>query len=244
MGIRVLVSGAFGRMGQHVAKAVAAHPALELAGQTGREYDLAQAIKDSKADVVVDFTLPDSVYKNTKAIIDAGARPVIGTTGLKADEIQELQKLCANLKRGGLIAPNFSLGAVLVMKYAREVAKYMPNVEIIEMHHEAKVDSPSGSAIRAAEMLAESLKQPNPLLPKASETIPGARGALLHGIPIHAIRLPGTLAHLEILFGNTGETVSLRHDTLDRACFMPGVCLACEKVMGMEGLAYGLEEIL
>jgi len=244
MAIRVLVNGAFGRMGQYVTKAVTAHPHLELAGQTGREYDLAQAIKDSKADVVVDFTLPDAVFKNAQTIIQSGARPVIGTTGLKTDEIKLLQKACATSRLGGIIAPNFSLGGVLVMKYAREIAKYMPNMEIIEKHHELKVDSPSGTAIRAAEMLAESVEQANPGIKPSIDTIPGSRGAMLHGIPIHAIRLPGMLAHLEIIFGNPGETVSLRHDTLDRQCFMPGVCLACEKVMGLDRLVYGLEELL
>lgn len=244
MAIRVLVNGAFGRMGQFVTKAIDAHPSLELAGQTGREYDLSEAIRDSKADVVVDFTLPDVVFNNTQTIIQAGARPVVGTTGLKADEIKLLQKACAIAKLGGIIAPNFSLGGVLVMKYAREFAKYMPNMEIIEKHHELKVDSPSGTAIRAAEMLAESVKKANPNTKPSVDTIPGARGANLHGIPIHAVRLPGMLAHLEIIFGNPGETVTLRHDTLDRQCFMPGVCLACEKVMHLDKLVYGLEELL
>jgi 4-hydroxy-tetrahydrodipicolinate reductase len=245
MGIRVLVNGAFGRMGQFVAKAVAAHPALELAGQTGREYDLAQAIKDSGAQVVVDFTLPDSVYRNTQIIIDAGARPVIGTTGLKLEEIKSLQKHCAEAKIGGVIAPNFSLGAVLVMKCAREIAKYMPNVEIIETHHETKIDSPSGTAIRTAEMIAETIGAANPLLPKdCHESVAGARGGKLYNIPIHSVRLPGKLFHLEVIFGNPGESISLRSDSIDRQCYMPGVCLACEKVMSLDHLVYGLDELL
>lgn len=244
MAIRVLVNGAFGKMGMLVTKAVAAHPNLELTGQTGREYDLKQAIIDSKADVVVDFTHPDAVYKNTQIIIDAGARPVIGTTGLKSDQIKSLQKHAASAKIGGLIAPNFSMGAVLVMKSAREIAKYMPNMEIIEMHHEAKVDSPSGTSMRAAEMMAESAAQPNTHIRELRETIPGSRGASLHNIPIHSVRLPGMLAHLEIMFGNPGEFVTLRHDSMDRQSYMPGVCLACEKVMGLDKLVYGLEEIL
>lgn len=244
MPIRVLVNGAFGRMGQLTTKAITAHPKLELSGQTGREYDLKQAIKDSKADVVVDFTHPEVVFKNTQTILDAGARPVIGTTGLKADEVKALQKIAAAAKIGGVIAPNFSMGAVLVMKAAREMAKYIPNMEIIEMHHEAKIDSPSGTAMRAAELMAECASNPNALISELRETIPGARGALLRGIPIHSIRLPGMLAHLEILFGNPGETVTLRHDSIDRQCYMPGICLACEKVMTLDKLAYGLEEIL
>lgn len=244
MGIRVLVNGAFGRMGQMVTKAIENHPSLELAGQIGREYDLAKSIKDSNADVVVDFTHPGAVMKNTQTIIECGARPVVGTSGLKPDDVKALKKQCDAAKLGGLIAPNFSLGAVLVMKYAREMAKYMPNMEIIEMHHDAKVDSPSGSAMRAAEMLAEGTKHANPNALSMHETIPGARGASMFNIPIHAVRLPGMLAHLQILFGNQGESVTLRHDSLDRQCFMPGVCLGCEKVMTLDHLVYGLEEIL
>lgn len=244
MGIRVLVNGAFGRMGQFVTKAVEANPKLELAGQTGREYDLTKAILDSKADVVVDFTHPEAVFKNATAIIEAGAHPVIGTTGLQAEQIKALQQRSAELKRGGLIAPNFSLGGVLVMKSAREIAKYLHHVEIIEKHHEMKVDSPSGTAIRAAEMIAENLKSPNPNVKAAKETIAGARGANLHGIPIHALRLPGILANLEIKFGGPGETVTLSHETIDRQCFMPGVMLACVKVMELQQLFYGLEHLL
>lgn len=244
MKIRVLVNGAFGRMGQYVTKAVSEHPELQLAGQTGREYNLKQAIKDSRAEVVIDFTHPDSVYQNTLDILEAGAHPVIGTTGLKAEQIKDLQKRSAKAGLGGIIAPNFSLGCVLVMKSAREMAKYIPNVEVIEMHHEAKADSPSGTALRVTEMMSETITNPNALITKNHDTIPGSRGANLHGIPIHAIRLPGMLAHLQVLFGNTGETVTLRHDTIDRQCFMPGICLACLKVPKLDRLVYGLEEIL
>lgn len=245
MPINILVNGAFGRMGLITAKAIESHPGFSLVGQTGREYDLEKAIKDSKAQVVIDFTHPDSVYKNTITIIEAGAHPIIGTTGLKSDHIRSLQEKCVALKRGGLIAPNFSLGAVLMMKYAREIAKYMPDVEIVEYHHDKKADSPSGTALRTAEMLAESLsRHDKDAAKKTIETIPGARGASHHGIPIHAIRLPGFLAHEQIIFGATGETLSLRHDSIDRACFMPGVKLACEKVMQLDRLIVGLENIL
>lgn len=244
MPIRVLVNGAFGKMGQLAAKAIENHPALELVGQSGREYDLQKVIVDSKAEVVVDFTNPESVFKNANAIIDAGACPVIGTSGLSLDQVKELQKKCASLKRGGLVAPNFSLGAVLMMKHAREIAKYMPNVEIIELHHDQKIDSPSGTAMRTAEMLAEARNDLNQAIKPSHETVAGARGANYHNVPIHAVRLPGFLAHQEIIFGNTGETLRLRHDTIDRQSFMPGVTLACEKVVGLNKLVYGLEEIL
>lgn len=244
MSIKVLVNGAFGRMGQMTTDAISKHPGLELVGQTGREYDLHQAIKDSKADVVVDFTDANAIYKNAQTIIEAGAHPVIGTSGLKAHEIIALQKQCAELKLGGLIAPNFSLGAVLMMKHAREIAKYFSHVEIIEMHHDGKIDSPSGTAVRTAELIADANANLNQPDKPNTETIPGARGATHHRIPIHAVRLPGLLAHQTVMFGGTGEALTIRHDSLDRACFMPGVCLACEKVMGLDYLAYGLEEIL
>lgn len=244
MSIRVLVNGAFGCMGQLTTKAIKEHPALELVGQAGHEYDLAKVIADSKAQVVVDFTNPDSVLSNTNIIIDVGAHPVIGTSGLTLDQIKSLQKKCAGLKRGGIIAPNFSLGAVLMMKHAREIAKYMSNVEIIELHHDKKLDSPSGTAMRTADMLAEAGSTLNALTQPSHETIPGARGANYHNIPIHAVRLPGFLAHQQIIFGNTGETLTLRHDSIDRQCFMPGVTFACEKVVGLSTLVYGLEELL
>lgn len=244
MSIKVLVNGAFGRMGQMVVKAIQDHPRLELAGQTGREYDLKKSIHDSGAQVVVDFTHPDSVYDNTTAILESGARPVIGTSGLSVEQVQSLQKLALKLNSGGMIAPNFSLGAVLMMKYARDIAKYMPNVEIIEMHHDKKADSPSGTAMRSAEMIADAVSSINQRAIASRENVAGARGANYHGIPIHAVRLPGFLAHQQIIFGDAGETLTLRHDSIDRICFMPGVCLACEKAPTLNHLAYGLEEIL
>ena len=244
MPINILVNGAFGRMGQITVKAVSEHSDFALVGQIGREYDLAKSIKDSHAHVVIDFTSPESVFTNTKIIIEAGARPVIGTTGLTLEQVRTLQALCANQKLGGIIAPNFSLGAVLMMKYAKEIVKYMPNVEIIEMHHDGKADSPSGTAMLSANLLADACKTVNQPTKPAHETLPHARGADLRGVPIHAIRLPGLLAYQQIIFGNTGETLTLSHNSIDRQCFMPGICLACEKVMQLDKLIYGLENLL
>jgi 4-hydroxy-tetrahydrodipicolinate reductase len=244
MPINILVNGAFGRMGQMTVKAISEHPDFVLVGQTGHEYDLKKSIKDSNAQVVIDFTHPESVFANATTIIDLGVHPVIGTTGLTSDQILMLQEKCDKLKLGGIIAPNFSLGAVLMMKYARQIVKYMPHVEIIEMHHENKADSPSGTALRTAEILAEDSKAINQPQKSSREIVPGARGANYHDIPIHAVRLPGLLAHEQIIFGNIGETLTLRHDCIDRLCFMPGVCFACEKVITLNRLIYGLEEIL
>lgn len=244
MTINVLVNGAFGRMGQCTVKALSEDGRFNLVGQTGREYDLKKAIKDSDAHVVIDFTDADSVFKNSEAIIEAGARPVIGTSGLTQDQITKLEQMVLKKNLGGIIAPNFSLGAVLMMKHAADIARYMPNVEIVEWHHDKKIDSPSGTALRTAEMLAGAHSQLNAAHMPTKETIPHARGATHHGVPIHAIRLPGLLAHQTIIFGGTGESLTLRHDSLDRSCFMPGVLLACEKVMGLKKLIYGLEQVL
>lgn len=244
MPIKILVNGAFGRMGQMVVKMIQTNSGFTLVGQTGREYDLAKSIQDSRAEVVIDFTHPQSVFGNTKTIIQTGARPIIGTSGLTQEQIRQLQDQCEKLKLGGIIVPNFSIGALLMMKFAKEAAKYMPHAEIIEMHHEQKADSPSGTALRSAELIAAGNKTINKGRLVSQETIPGARGANHHGVPIHAIRLPGLLAHQQIIFGETGETLTIRHDSIDRQCFMAGVRLACEKVMTLNKLVYGLEEVL
>lgn len=243
MTIRVIVNGAAGKMGQQCVKALNEDPELILVGQTGRSDDLAKEIKKNQADVVVDLTNADSVYKNLQIIIAEGARPVIGTSGLLKNQVETIQENCRKQKLGGIIAPNFALGAVLMMKHAREIAKYFSAVEIIEMHHDRKLDSPSGTALRSAEMLAETLNT-GMQTHSSKETIPGARGATHHHIPVHAIRLPGLVAHQQIIFGSMGETLTIRHDTIDRLCFMPGIMLACKKVMELDHLVYGLENIL
>jgi 4-hydroxy-tetrahydrodipicolinate reductase len=244
MAINILINGAFGRMGQTTVKAIENDPRFNLVGQTGREYDLKKAIQDSKADIVIDFTGPNDVYDNANLIIDCNVHPVIGTSGLTLDDVKKLQARCEKAKLGGVIAPNFSIGAVLMIKYAQEIIKYMPRVEIIELHHENKVDSPSGTAIRTAETLATSLDNKVPTTKPSKETVKGARGAVHCHIPIHSVRLPGILARQEIIFGEPGETLTLRHDSINRECFMPGLLLACDKVMTLDRLVYGLEEIL
>jgi len=243
MPIKVLVNGGFGRMGQMAVKTISENTDFELVGQTGREYDLGASIRDSGAQVVIDFTHPDAVFNNTQTIIAAGAHPVIGTTGLTSSQIEALQKECESKKLGGLIAPNFSIGAILMMRLAKDIVQHMPHVEIIEYHHNNKVESPSGTAIKSAEILAKA-RQEKPETHLSKEVIPGARGANHLGIPIHAIRLPGLLAHQQIMFGSEGETLTLKHDSIDRQCFMPGMLLACKRVMEINYLAYGLDEVL
>jgi 4-hydroxy-tetrahydrodipicolinate reductase len=243
MSIRVLLNGADGRMGLASLTAIDKDPELTLVGKTSKNDDLSAAIKSSNAQVVVDFTNASVVSKNLKIIIESGAHPVIGTTGLLMDEIKKFQEECARLKLGGIIAPNFSFGAVLMMKHAREIAKYFANVEIIEMHHDGKLDSPSGTALRTAEMLAENFKPENKNK-ETKEIIPGSRGATHHKIPIHAIRMPGFIAQQQIIFGATGETLTLSHNSIDREAYMPGLCFTCKKVLSLDTLVYGMENIL
>ncbi len=244
MPIQVLVNGAKGKMGQTTVAAVSADPELKLVGQADVGDDLSSMIKNTKAQVVVDFTHPSVAYKNVETIINAGASPVVGTTGFKPEEIKKLQKLAKDKGLGGLIAPNFSVGAVLMMKYAVDAAKYMPQVEIIEYHHDNKADAPSGTAIKTAEMILEA--NPKLLGPKVKgkEEIAHSLGGEMSNIRLHAVRLPGFVASQEVIFGGLGQTLKIRHDTINRECFMPGVVLACKKVIGLKELAYGLEKIL
>jgi 4-hydroxy-tetrahydrodipicolinate reductase len=243
MAIRIVVNGAAGRMGQEAVKAITATQDLILVAQTGRTDNLAQIIETTQAQVVVDFTNAEVVFANTKTIIAGGAHPVIGTSGLLAEQIQELQALCAAKHRGGIVAPNFSIGAILLMRFAAQAACYFPNAEIIEQHHPGKLDAPSATALKTADMIAKARKQ-QPLVRTDKELLPGARGADLADVRIHAIRLPGILADQEVLFGRAGETLSVRHHTLSRETFMAGVLLACRKVVELDTLLYGLENLL
>ena len=192
------------------------------------------------ADILVELTTPDSVFCNSKLALKNGVRPVIGATGLSDDDINELSSLCQKNSIGGIIAPNFAIGAILMMKFSAEAARYMDRYEIIETHHEKKLDSPSGTAIKTAKLIAKNAKTRNQA-PNAGEA---ARGELVDGVPIHSLRLQGTVANQEVIFGGLGQTLSINHVTIDRSSFMPGIMLACEKVMSLEKLVYGLENLL
>lgn len=241
--IRVLINGCRGRMGQESVKAVTEDTGLELVAQTDIGDNLSEKIIQAKAQVVVDFTVATVVMENAVAIIESGARPVIGTSGLLSEQISQLQELCKMHNNGGLIAPNFAIGAVLMMKYAQDAAKYFPNAEVIELHHDRKLDSPSGTAIKTANLIAESRNMINEKVDE-EEIIPGARGAEAHGIRIHSVRLSGLVAHQEVIFGGQSQTFKIRHDSIHRDSFMPGLCLACKKVMHLKELVYGLEHLL
>lgn len=244
--IKVGVLGARGRMGAEVVKAVTASSDLDLVAALDLG-DSLELLKTNGAQVVVDFTTPDSVMANLDFLITNGINAVVGTTGFDADRIAKLEKLiAANPQVGVLIAPNFAIGAVLMMEFATKAAKYFESAEIIELHHPDKVDAPSGTAARTAELMSNSRKAAGlGAMPDATSTgLDGARGATVGDIPVHSVRLRGLVAHQEVLLGGLGETLSIRHDSLDRAGFMPGVLLGVRKVVANPGLTFGLEKFM
>ncbi|MBX2859995.1 MAG: 4-hydroxy-tetrahydrodipicolinate reductase [Vampirovibrio sp.] len=269
--ISVAVSGALGKMGREVVKTVLADSELTLAGVVDLScvgQDVATAIglsescgilvqesltamlTEKKPQVCVDFTHPSSALSNTLAIVDADCRPVIGTTGLSDADMEAIRQALNTKKLGGMVVPNFAIGAVLMMKFAKEASKYLDHAEIIELHHNQKADAPSGTADNTAKGMVEALKESGKSQfgstnKPEKEMISGARGALVEGnLRIHSVRLPGFVAHQEVIFGSSGQILTLRHDSLDRACFMPGVALSAKKVVELTGLVIGLEDVL
>lgn len=229
MPTRIIVNGASGKMGKITATTIKSQPDFSLVAEIGRGNNLANTIQETGAEIVIDFTVPAVVFENTKTIIEAGARPIVGTTGLTLQQIEQLKLLCEEKSLGGIIAPNFSLGAILMMKYAKDAVKYLPDAEIIEMHHAQKIDAPSGTALKTYHLMLES----NPELKKNNKEM-----------PIHSVRLPGFFAHQAVIFGGVGETLTIRHDAIDRTSMMPGVLIACRKVLALQSLIYGMEHIL
>jgi 4-hydroxy-tetrahydrodipicolinate reductase len=244
--IKVGVLGARGRMGAEVVKAVTEAKDLELVAALDLGDSLDQLVSKG-AQVVVDFTTPDSVMANLEFLISNGINAVVGTTGFDDLRVAELQALVkANPKVGVLIAPNFAIGAVLMMEFAAKAAKYFESAEIIELHHPDKVDAPSGTAARTAELMTQARKDAKlSAAPDATNSgLPAARGGKVGDIPVHSIRLRGLVAHQEVLLGGLGETLTIRHDSLDRAGFMPGVLLGIRKVISNPGLTHGLEKFM
>ncbi|HYW19808.1 MAG TPA: 4-hydroxy-tetrahydrodipicolinate reductase [Nodularia sp. (in: cyanobacteria)] len=272
--IPVIVNGAAGKMGREVIKAIAQAPDLNLVAaidtspehqdqDAGELAGLSEPLevpitnqfeamlgyvagdRNSPPGVMVDFTHPDGVYDNVRSAIAYGIRPVVGTTGLSPQQLQELADFAEKASTGCLIVPNFSIGMVLLQQAAVTASQYFDHVEIIELHHNQKADAPSGTAIQTAQLLGELGKPFNTAIVQETEKIPGARGSLAEeGIRIHSIRLPGLIAHQEVIFGAPGQIYTLRHDTSDRSCYMPGVLLAIRKVSLLKSLVYGLEKIL
>ena len=243
--IKVGVLGSRGRMGAEVVQAVTTAPDLELVAALDLGESL-EALVTNGAQVVVDFTTPDSVMANLEFLISHNIHAVIGTTGFDDARIAKIKTLLASSKSGVLIAPNFAIGAVLMMEFATKAAKYFESAEIIELHHPNKVDAPSGTAARTAELMTKARKDAGlAAMPDATSTsLDGARGATVGDIPVHSVRLRGLVAHQEVLLGGIGETLSIRHDSIDRVGFMPGVLLGIRKVSNHPGLTFGLENFM
>jgi len=240
---RVLVVGAKGRVGSLIVKGVQGAKDLELAGAIDLGDDLGATLARARADVAVDFTTPVSVFSNVSAILRARVHAVVGTTGMDEDQLGKLDGIAREHGVACLVAPNFALGAVLMMRFAEEAARFYPWVEVVERHHEKKIDAPSGTASETARRIAKSRKVP-PAAVEEKETAPGARGGRVEEVAVHSMRLPGSIAHQEVWFGGPGETLVIRHDTVDREVFVPGVLLAVRKIDGMKGLVRGLEPLL
>ncbi|CAA7602525.1 4-hydroxy-tetrahydrodipicolinate reductase [Acididesulfobacillus acetoxydans] len=263
--IRVMVAGAGGKMGQEVVRALLREEDMALVGAVdvkhqGRDVGYiagnsplgidvlgvltAESLREVRADILVDFTNPQSVLKNAETAIAAGVVPVIGTTGLDEAEIGKIRELVAREKVGAFIAPNFALGAILMLRFAKEAARFFPHVEIIELHHDEKLDAPSGTALKVAEWIGEVRAKMAQGNPNEYEKLPGARGADIDGIHIHSVRLPGYIAHHQVLFGGSGQALTIRHDAFSRETYMPGVMLAIRKSYQSTKLTIGLENFL
>lgn len=261
---RVVVNGACGRMGQEVVKTVVNETDNLLVGvcdhtnigedisdilgldheQLLIKKDLRKTIEETKPDVIIDFTTPSVVMENLKVGLTNKVNMIVGTTGITDVDLKNIEKLTKENSVNALIVPNFAIGAILMMRFAAEAARYLNDVEIIELHHDQKVDSPSGTAIKTANLIKENRDCEKIEKIQEIEKLSGARGADADGIKIHSVRLPGLVAHQEVIFGAEGQSLLIKHDSYNRKSFMPGVRLALEKIDEISGLVYGLEKLL
>jgi 4-hydroxy-tetrahydrodipicolinate reductase len=230
-------------MGSEACRAVAGDDDLALVVEIGRG-DALQAIVDAGADVAVDFTTAEAVADNVRFCVANAVHAVVGTTGISEAELADMRAWVADGRANVVIAPNFAIGAVLMMMFAARAARYFDAVEIVERHHEHKRDAPSGTALRTAALMSDARSRAWPRRPEGRDLLPESRGANADGIRIHSLRLPGSVAHQEVILGGRGETLTIRHDSLDRASFMPGVLLAVKRVASLDGLTVGLERVL
>lgn len=262
--IRIVLAGPRGKMGTEALKMIKNTPHFKMVGVIDRENDgvslatipgfeeydvpvftsITECFQTTTPDVLVDLTNPHVGKTNTKLAVEHGVRAVVGTTGFSNEELDELSNLCDSKQVGCIIAPNFAIGAILMMKFAQMAAKYMPEVEIIELHHNQKLDAPSGTAIKTAQMIREVRDVVKQGHPDEIEILPGARGGKYEEIPIHSVRLQGLVAHQEVLFGAESQMLTIKHDSFHRSSFMSGIKLAVEQVMKLDVLVYGLDKII
>ncbi|PJK17754.1 4-hydroxy-tetrahydrodipicolinate reductase [Chryseomicrobium excrementi] len=253
--IRIALAGPRGKMGKEALELIQNTTDFELVGLLdSRETDALQNYSvftsidelflQTKPDVFVDLTTPELAMKHTMTALHYGVRPVVGTTGFTEQDLKTLEKECKEKTLGCIIAPNFSIGAILMMKFAEQAAKYMGDVEIIEMHHNQKLDAPSGTALKTAELIGRHRPSHKQGHEDEQELLTGARGADIDGIKLHSVRLPGLVAHQQVLFGGEGQLLTLRHDSFTRGSFMPGVALSIREVLKRDTCIYGLENLI
>ncbi len=255
--IRVVVHGAAGRMGQEMSAGLSKEPGIEVVGGVDisarsstyalpngntvpLSSDLAAMLKSTRPDVVVDFSVARATIGAVPVVVSHGVNMVIGTTGISLEDVESFRKLAEQHRVGIVVAPNFALGAVLMVHLAKVAAKYMDWVEITELHHNAKADAPSGTALSTARAMVQSRGKPF----NRAQGDQASRGQNVDGVTIHSVRLPGMMAHQEVLFGAGGQTLSIRHDTINRECYLPGVIMAVKEVVNRKGLTYGLDALL
>lgn len=263
--IRIIIAGPRGRMGSEAVKLVTDTQHFTLVGAVDHKFDgimlsdiegfhsihnvpvyndIEKCLQNVEADVFIDLTTPEVGMYHTKTALSYNVRPVVGTTGFTKTDLDELERVCKEKDLGCIIAPNFAIGAILMMKFSQMAAKYFNDIEIIELHHDKKLDAPSGTAVKTAEMISAVREKKQQGHPNEKETINGARGADFEGMHIHSVRLPGLIAHQQVLFGADGQSLTIRHDSYNRASFMSGVKVAVETVMKQNKFVYGLENIL
>lgn len=241
--MKVAVIGAGGRMGSEVCKVVERDSDLQLVAKVAHDDELS-VLTEAQADVAVEFTTPASVKGNVRFCLQHDVHVVVGATGLSEDDLSEIRTWADASKANAFVAPNFAIGAVLMMRFAAAAAPHFDSAEVVERHHEKKIDAPSGTALRTARLMNEARRRGWVAPPKETETVAGSRGGVVDGIHIHSLRLPGSVAHQEVVLGTAGETLTIRHESLDRSSFMPGVILAVKKVPSLGPLTVGLEHLL
>lgn len=263
--VKIIIAGPRGRMGREAVRLVHETNNFQLTAVIDSKFDgmmlndldgfqatenvpiytdIEACLKNVEADVLIDLTTPEVGMHHARTALYFNVRPVVGTTGFTSEDLKELASICEQKELGCIIAPNFALGAVLMMKFSQMAAKYFNDVEIIELHHDQKLDAPSGTAVKTAEMISAVREQKQQGHPNEKETLAGARGADFNGMHIHSVRLPGLVAHQQVLFGSEGQTLTIRHDSYNRTSFMSGVKIAVETVMKHNAFVYGLENIL
>tara|TARA_B100000427_G_scaffold159606_1_gene132615 strand:+ start:8444 stop:9184 length:741 start_codon:yes stop_codon:yes gene_type:complete len=242
--IKVVINGAKGKMGESAILAVTNDESLSLVGQLDKHDSLADFLNKQAVDIVVDLTHPSCVYENVKTILNANCHAIVGTTGLSDEQLSLCNKLALQQKKALLVCPNFSIGAILMMHFSQKAAKYFNRCEIIEYHHDKKADAPSGTAIKTADLIADSSSHINHPNLDETELIKGSRGGQRHAVPIHSLRVPGVIANQDVLFGSEGQTLTISHNTISRDAFIPGILLAIKEATNYSGLVYGLENLL